>query len=682
MAKVSVSFNNFARGKIDRDINGRYDLGLYGTGCQIFKNFFGNFKGNAIYRGGLENIFKFQDCAFVRFRFSNTQDYILCLYNTKMKVLTYDANGNIGFVQSGGSDLEVTTPWNLAQSKELAERGTAQAGDIMYAVHPSVAPYKITRASATSFTVATYVRTADPFTGANKYPSCCGFHDGALYYASTNEKKTTVWRSKIGDYENMTTGTAAADGFEITIAELTEPIVWIRSSSNGLVAGSTQSLVPILGGSTTGAITPTNVTSKISDTEGASTTVPVKKDNYLFYINSLGRRINYFSYDILSENFQSADANITSYDITEGKIAKLQYKKDKQNLIWSIRESKDLVSLNFNKDENIIGWQEHESVANIVDISILNNEKGEPKLMCLAKYGSLYFICRMFDSIELPTRDDFYIEGNTKKEDDENYYFYIAERLKEMNYLDLSSFVKNYYTSTITYTGTTAVDDEGVITSSGTEFSSGDVGNRIVFKTVTGEERGIFEIIGYTANNEVDVKVLLSPTATSYAKWYKSFNTITGLTDFIGDEISVVADGGYLGEFTVDASGEVALGVESTVACVGFLYEGLIKTFNLGMAINGINTHFTAKAIARAYLTFIHSSGVEIGSSLYRMAQVQEFNPYGFLDLPPLPMDGISEPVSYVDSSEKEKCLYIRQKQPLKCQITGIMIEVDEVMTR
>ena len=682
MAKLSVVFNNFARGQIDTDINGRTELSLYNSGCQIFKNFFGNFKGNAIYRGGLENIFKFQDCAFVRFRFSSTQDYILCLYNTKMKVLTCDSSGNIGFVQSGGADLEVTTPWNLAQSKELAMRGVAQTGDLMYVVHPSVAPYKITRASATSFTVATYVRTADPFTGANEYPSCCGFHDGALYYASSNNKKTTVWRSKIGDYENMTTGTGATDGFSIQIAELTEPILWIKSSQNGLIAGSSQALIPILGDSTTAAITPTNVTSKISDTEGTNSTVPIKKDNLLFYINALGRRINYFSYDILSENFQSVDANITSYDITEGKIAKLQYKQDKQNLIWSIRNSKDLVSLNFNKDENIIGWHAHESVADITDISIMNNELGEQKLFCLAKKGSDYFICRMFDSIELPQRDTFFTEGNTKKEDDDNYCFYIAERLKEMNYLDLSGIVKNYYTSTITYVGTTAVDDEGVITSSGTEFTSGDVGNRIVYKTATGAERGIFEIIEYTATNEVKVKVLLPPTANSYASWYRSFNEISGLTDYANQEISVVLDGGYKGEFTVSAGGVIALGVEATVACVGFLYEGIIKTFNLGMQFNGIDTHFTPKAISRAYLTFMQSSGVEVGTSLYRMAEAQEFTPKGFLDMPPLPQNGISPTVNYVDSYEQEKCLYIRQKKPLKCHITGVMCDVDEILSR
>lgn len=679
MSKISTVFNNFSRGKLDHDIGSRYDLDIYRNGADIFKNFFSNYKGNAIYRGGFENIFKFQDCAFVRFRFNSTQDYILCLYNTKMKILTYDGSGNVGFVQSVGGDLEVTTPWNLAQSKELAMRGTAQAGDIMYMCHPSFAPYKLTRVSASSFTLATFTRTADPFTGANAYPTCCGFHDGALYYGNTNNKKTTLWRSKVGDYEDMTTGTGDDDGFEVQIAELTEHIVWIRSGVNSLIVGSTQAIIPVNGGGVNEAITPTNVTTKISDSEGTDETVPVQKENLLFYINQSQRRVNYFNYDIIQETFQSQDANLAAYDITEGGISKLVYKKDRHNLIWSVRGSEDLVSLNFSQTENVMGWHEHESEADFKDVMVMNDDSGNAKLFTLMKYGSDYFICRMFDQLELPTFDSFYGLGDDKDEDTEIYNRYIAERMKEMCYLDISSKVSNYYTTTITYVGDTEVGDTGTITSTGTEFSAGDVGNRIYYKTATGAEYGIFEITSYTANNEVDVEVLYTPTATSYASWYKSFSTVSGLTDFEGVELSVVGDGGYIGEFTVD-SGAIDLVEEFTVAWVGFKYEGLIKTFNLGLVLNGLDTHYTPKSLSRSYLRCVQSAGLEIGSSLYRMKEVQEFSPLGYLDLPPLPIDGVSNPIPYTDSNDKEKAIYIRQNKPLRAHITALMAEVDHVM--
>lgn len=137
------------------------------------QNFYGNFKGNALFRCGFENLLKFQDCAMIEFKFNKAQSYICVFYNLKIKFLTYDVSGNFGFVQSGGSDLEVTTPYSLAESKEL---DFAQNADVMYITHPTYAPRKLTRVSATSFTLGTFVRTADPFTGAGDYPALCAFY--------------------------------------------------------------------------------------------------------------------------------------------------------------------------------------------------------------------------------------------------------------------------------------------------------------------------------------------------------------------------------------------------------------------------------------------------------------------------------------------------------------------------
>lgn len=42
-------------------------------------------------------------------------------------------------------------------------------------------------------------------------------------------------------------------------------------------------------------------------------------------------------------------------------------------------------------------------------------------------------------------------------------------------------------------------------------------------------------------------------------------------------------------------------------------------------------------------LRFVHSAGAKIGTDLNDMQDVQYFNLGGFMDLPPLPMDGESE---------------------------------------
>lgn len=162
--RVVTSYNNFSRGKIDHDALGRFDLPIYTSGSDIFRNFESNYKGNAMFRLGFERMLGFEDCAFVEFKFSNAQNYIIVMYNTKMRFLSYDSGGNFGWVLDGSLNiLEVTTPYTLAESKYIAEGKPAQNADVMVFVKNGHEPRKLARVSANSFTFNKYARKGDPF---------------------------------------------------------------------------------------------------------------------------------------------------------------------------------------------------------------------------------------------------------------------------------------------------------------------------------------------------------------------------------------------------------------------------------------------------------------------------------------------------------------------------------------
>jgi len=169
--KVVTTYNNFARAKIDHDALGRFDLPIYTSGSDIFRNFESNFKGNAMFRRGWERLLGFQDCAFVEFKFSNSQNYIVVMYATKMRFLSYDSGGNFGWVLDSMSNiLEVTTPYTLAESKYIAEGKPAQNADVMIFAHRGYAPKQLKRVAANNFTFTDYVFTdagGSPFAAKN-----------------------------------------------------------------------------------------------------------------------------------------------------------------------------------------------------------------------------------------------------------------------------------------------------------------------------------------------------------------------------------------------------------------------------------------------------------------------------------------------------------------------------------
>lgn len=164
MAKVVTTYGNFSKGKIDHDMMGRFDLPIYSTGMDIFENFVSNFKGNAIFSSGFLSQIAFQDAAFIEFKFGITQNYLCVFYNAAVQFLAFDTNGVFGWVLSGGVPLVVVSPYTLADVKQISFKGGyTQNNDVMVLTHRSYAPYKLTRTSATAFTLATFVRISDPF---------------------------------------------------------------------------------------------------------------------------------------------------------------------------------------------------------------------------------------------------------------------------------------------------------------------------------------------------------------------------------------------------------------------------------------------------------------------------------------------------------------------------------------
>jgi hypothetical protein len=678
MSKIISPFNNLARGSIDHDLNGRFDLPIYTTGADSIKNFVTDFKGSARFRTGFEKMYKHKDCAMIEFKFNSAQTYIVVIDASKIRFLSYDVTGNFGWVVDGSSNIiELTSPWTLAQAKVVAKRGYAQNGDVMTLCHNDVVIQEITRVSATSFTIGAATLTDTPFdnpsSGTVGQPCCATYHRGRIYYGGPGKKKTNVYGSKAGDYHVMTVGTADDDGLAFTIDELTEGVLWLKSGQNSLIAGSSQGNVSINGGSTSSPITPTTVEASLTNTDGTEGSYPVQKDNLLFYIDSTGRRVKYFSYDLLTESFIAEDSNFVSYDITRGKLSKLVYIKDRNDLVFFIRGDNVLVSLNFNLKEKIVGWHEHPSAGLVQDIVHMTDNDGNPELFALIKYGSDYMIERLAKEVEFAKRVDFWSADDAEAEDDEAYWKYISEQLKDCIYLDSCETFSDLNTSTITYD-----PNAGTITSSANDFSSGDVGKRIVYKTATGREWGMFEITGYSTAKIVTVDELTGdgPTSNTSSSWYLTAQALTGLTDKASKEVSVVADGGYLGEFTVSAGGALDIGQQASVIRIGFAYTGLLKTFNLGFAVQGINTQITMKNLVRAGLRFVSSAGGEVGTSMYKMEKVQDYDPSGYYDLPPLPMEG-TKFVDFDDDTAVEKVLYVRQSEPLPFCMTAIFPEVD-----
>ena len=104
--------NNFTRGQLDHDLNGRFDLPLYQNGFEVSRNFISNYKGNIKYRTGWQyegQAANSGECVLMEFRFNSDQSYLLEFTEDKLRFYTYDANGNFGIVVDESPINEIPT---------------------------------------------------------------------------------------------------------------------------------------------------------------------------------------------------------------------------------------------------------------------------------------------------------------------------------------------------------------------------------------------------------------------------------------------------------------------------------------------------------------------------------------------------------------------------------------------
>lgn len=770
MTNVVTSYNNFARAKIDHDMQGRYELPIYSTGADIVQNFITNFKGNAIYRSAFEDMILFQDCAFVEFKYSDNQNYLIVMYNLKMRFVSYDVSGNLGWVESSpGVPLEVTTPYTLAQSKQIAKGKPSQNFDAMYFTLNGFEPRKLIRTSATTFTFEVFARKDDPFpttfagnktisgatlatnsnltivghgysvgdrikiTGlagiiqlnnytarvvtvpgvdnvtidvdtttftafsgngvANKvtagdYPAHNLFYGSKLYYAATTLRTTTIWGSEDGLYDIFTLPATvlATSALRFTLAEFSQKIEWLFKGDNSMIVGSADGIIAVNGGSVNTAITAETVDTTPTSAEGCNGVYPFKKDGLIFYIGKNNRNMYYFSYDVLSETFGAEDANFISYDVTDGLVTKLRFKKDRDDLIYELKADYNFNTCNFNTKEKIIGWHEHNVAgetltAEMHDFACITDNVGNPQIFALNKYGSAYYIERQAEYVRFKERVKFFSGSSAvdKLADDIAYNRYVAEQLKQCLYLDNALTFSNLKSNLITYAGAIIVESLGTITATTPVFSINDEGKHIVYQTATGYESGRFKIINYVSTTVVDVEVLQEPSSVTYTNWYLSFTIVSGLGQYNGTTIGIVTDGGYYKDAAI-SGGVTEFPGQVTHAVFGYRYKGIIKSFPLGFVYQTENTQTTVKNISQFHIRTTASAGLSVGESLYKLEAVQELTPDDINYLPPRPLDG-TKTVIFSGDFVQDKCFYAVQDQPLPAIINSIMITGNYTLT-
>lgn len=686
--RTSIPKNNFSSGQIDRDIKGRFDLPLFQNGHEISRNFFHTIKGDCYYRTGFEFLDEIGHAALYEFKFNQTQSYLLVFRVEYIEFWSYnEKNELVRVLDDEGQELTLVHPFGT----EVFNLNMTQNCDVLYITHNdgNYPEYQLKRTASNKFELnkTTYTNTGTASLSANSasenhgYPCTCAFYENRLNRCSSTKYPTYLYGSKGGDYNNITTGINTNDGYQFDLAEANSKALWLVSGVNSLLVGTAEGILTVNGGSVNAAITPTDITAKLSCRVPVANVKPIVVDGYTFFVSANKRQLHLFEYDVLLEQFKPTNLSKANYEITKGGIKKLAYKFDRFGLIFALCGTK-LLSICFSNDEAVNSWSEYITKGEFIDICSVTRPDGDYDLFANIKREingiTRYYLERLTETVEFSRKEDFISElpeDVTEKEileikQNDEYCFYrkIAEELRDCNYLDCSIKYSGLHAEKISLY-------ENILTCEENVFSSSDVGRRIWYKTISGCEYGSMDIVEYLAENKVRVNVLLQPTNNETSQWYLSATVFKGLEHLEGETVGVVGNGGYIGDFIVE-NGQIDITPANVnkvaTAIIGLKYKGILKSPNLGVQLQGTQTFSNMKNIYKIGLSLSFSAGGKVGDSLYYLTDVQDFNPEGLLDTPPLPMDDYKE-INYEGDYAKEKHYFVVQDKPLPFHISAII---------
>ena len=176
MADSSPILTNFTSGELSPRLNGRIDMDKYYNGASLINNFIVLMHGGLTKRPGTRFIREIKTSTgtnsgarLVPFVFSKTQAYVLEFGHNYLRF--YKDEGII--VSGGTTPYEISTTYTAAQVDALE---FVQSADVLYIVHESHPPRKLSRTGHTAWTI-----------------SDVDFVDGP--YNNTNITSTTVYAS-------------------------------------------------------------------------------------------------------------------------------------------------------------------------------------------------------------------------------------------------------------------------------------------------------------------------------------------------------------------------------------------------------------------------------------------------------------------------------------------------------
>ena len=666
MARVSVQLTNFTAGELSPRLDGRNDLSKYPSGCKTLENFIVYPHGSAARRSGTQFISEVKTSAnktrLVPFEFSTTQTYILEFGNQYIRI--YKDKGQ---VQSGGSAVEIATPYLTA---ELFDIKFAQSADVMYIVHPNHAARKLSRTSHINWTLTEIDFTKGPMQDPNTTTT------------TLNPGQTAVGTG-VSLVASATTGINSGSGFASTDVGR---FVFLHGGYAKITGFTNTTNVTIEILTTLSASTATENwrLGAFSNTTGHPSTVTFFEQRLVFAGTTNQPQTVFFS---KSGDYENMDANIGGtiadsdaiiYTIASNQVNAIRFMTATRTLIIGTAGGEFSVSgggsdVAITPTNILIKKQSNHGAANLDALAVGNvtlfMQRARRKMRELA-YN---FDVDGYIAPDMTILAEHITEGGITQmayQQEPNQIIWLVRGDGELvgftyqREQQVTAWHRHIFGGAFG-SGKAVCESVAVIPTDDTEYEV----YVIIKRTINGATKRYIEVLNTfdftntdnTTFNFLDSQLDYNGSATT---------TISGLSHLEGQTVSILADGATHADKTV-SSGSITLDRSSTKVKVGLSYTSLLQTMRIDAGARDGTSQSKTKRIYEITIRLFESVGVEVGPDLNNLERIPFRSSANAMNQGITPFTGDKE-VEFRGNYETDGFVFVRQTQPLPLTILSL----------
>ena len=295
--------------------------------------------------------------------------------NTTATTLTPASSGTGTGVNITASSTTGINGGNGWQTTDVGRILKFNSGEAVITARTNTTVVVCTITKAFTNTDATASFQLGSFSDTTGHPSVVTFFEQRLVFAGTSDQPQTMFFSKSGDYENMTTGTDADDAMVYTIASNQVNAIKAMKATRTLIVMTTGGEYAVSAG-TASAITPTNISIVKQSNYGSAGVDALSIGNATIFLQRAKRKMRELAYNFDTDGYVAPDLTILAEHITDSGITQMDYQQEPYSIVWGARTDGVLAGLTYNRLENVVAWHRHiiggksDTTKNIIQQSI------------------------------------------------------------------------------------------------------------------------------------------------------------------------------------------------------------------------------------------------------------------------------------------------------------------------